>query len=212
MEPALRPVDKTTPSTEVTAKTQGKPSRQEAEAAALTLLRWTGDDTTREGLLDTPKRIVKAYEDLFSGYNEDPKEHLERTFEEVEGYADIVLLKDIEFTSFCEHHVLPFVGKAHIAYYPANAVVGLSKLARVVDIFAKRLQTQEKMTAQIISTIDECLNPKGIAIMVEAQHQCMSMRGIQKQGATTLTNSFTGIFKEDPAEQARFMQLVRQGA
>ncbi|WP_068314246.1 GTP cyclohydrolase I FolE [Polycladidibacter hongkongensis] len=210
MEPVLKPVSDTDQEAKSQAATTSqRPSRAEAEAAAAVLLRWTGDDPAREGLIETPARVVKAYEDLFAGYREDPKEHLERTFEEVEGYKDIVLLRDIVFTSFCEHHILPFVGKAHIAYYPSNAVVGLSKLARVVDIFARRLQTQEKMTAQIIDTIQSTLAPRGVAVMVEAEHQCMSMRGIQKQGVSTLTNSFTGCFAEDAAEQARFMQLVR---
>ncbi|OKL45213.1 GTP cyclohydrolase I FolE [Pseudovibrio exalbescens] len=186
-----------------------RPSREEAEAAARVLLEWAGDNPEREGLVETPKRMVKAFEDLFAGYREDPREHLERTFEEVGGYNDIVLLRDIDFYSFCEHHVLPFKGKAHIAYYPSNKVIGLSKLARVVEIYARRLQTQENLTAEIIGAIDTYLAPRGIAVMLEAEHQCMAMRGIQKAGVSTITNQFTGIFKEDPAEQARFMTLIR---
>lgn len=208
MDAVLRPVTKTDPAATEENKLLNRPTRAEAEAAAKVLLQWIGDNPEREGLLDTPKRLVKAYEDLFAGYNEDPREHLERTFEEVGGYNDVVLLKDISFTSFCEHHVLPFTGKAHIAYYPDNSVVGLSKLARVVEIFARRLQTQEHMTMQIADALEKYLAPRGIAVMLEAEHQCMSMRGIQKQGVSTLTNRFTGVF-EDPAEQVRFMTMVR---
>ncbi|MBT9290441.1 GTP cyclohydrolase I FolE [Prosthecodimorpha staleyi] len=187
----------------------GRPSRAEAEAAVRTLIRWAGDDPEREGLLDTPKRVVKAYEELFSGYRADEAEVLAKVFEEVEGYGDIVLVRDIPFHSHCEHHMVPFVGKAHIAYYPSRGVVGLSKLARVVDVFAKRLQTQETMTAQIANAIDDFLKPRGVAILVEAEHMCMSMRGVQKDGVSTLTTQFTGVFREDPTEQVRFMTLVR---
>ncbi|MTI19365.1 GTP cyclohydrolase I FolE [Rhodobacteraceae bacterium RKSG542] len=208
MDAVLRTIGDSTPQTSLDQQSTQRPTREEAEAAARTLVMWTGDDIEREGLVETPKRMVKAFEDLFSGYREDPREHLERTFEEVGGYDDIVLLRDIAFTSFCEHHVLPFTGKAHIAYYPDGKVVGLSKLARVVDIYAKRLQTQENMTAQVIDTITEVLAPKGVALMIEAEHMCMAMRGIQKTGVSTITNRFTGVFK-DPAEQARFMTLVR---
>ena len=186
-----------------------RPSREEAEAAVRVLLRWAGDDPTREGLLDTPKRVVKAYEELFKGYKQDPAEILATVFEEVEGYDDMVLVKDIPFTSHCEHHMVPFVGKAHIAYFPAEGVVGLSKLARVTDVFARRLQTQETMTAQITDAIDDALKPRGIAVLIEAEHMCMSMRGVQKQGASTITTRFTGVFRDDPAEQARFYQMVR---
>ncbi|MDX5594611.1 GTP cyclohydrolase I FolE [Pseudovibrio sp. SPO723] len=189
-----------------------RPTREEAEKAARVLLEWAGDDPDREGLIETPKRMVKAFDDLFAGYREDPKEHLERTFEEVGGYNDIVLLRDIDFYSFCEHHVLPFKGKAHIAYYPSDRVIGLSKLARVVEIYARRLQTQENLTAEIIGAIEQHLAPRGIAVMLEAEHQCMAMRGIQKSGVSTITNQFTGIFKEDPAEQVRFMTLLRAGS
>ena len=208
MDAVLRPVTKTDPAATEENKLLNRPTRAEAEAAAKVLLQWIGDNPEREGLLDTPKRLVKAYEDLFAGYNEDPREHLERTFEEVGGYSDVVLLKDINFTSFCEHHVLPFIGKAHVAYYPNKSVVGLSKLARVVDIYARRLQTQETMTMQIADALEKYLAPRGIAIMIEAEHQCMSMRGIKKQGVATITNRFTGVF-EDPAEQVRFMTMIR---
>ena len=186
-----------------------KPSRQEAEDAVRTLLRWAGDDPSREGLLETPARVVKAYEELFSGYTQDPKEVLERVFAEVEGYDDLVLVRDIPFFSHCEHHVVPFVGKAHIAYYPTDGVVGLSKLARLVDVFAKRLQTQEALTAQIASTIDQELNPRGVAVLVEAEHMCMSMRGVLKQGASTVTVQFSGVFRDNPSEQAHFYTLLR---
>lgn len=186
-----------------------KPTREEAEAAVRTLIRWAGDDPAREGLLDTPKRVVKAYEQLFRGYTEDEAEVLAKVFEEVEGYGDIVLVREIPFHSHCEHHMVPFVGKAHIAYYPTKGVVGLSKLARLVDVFARRLQTQESMTAQIANAIDDHLKPRGVAVLVEAEHMCMSMRGVQKDGVSTITTQFTGIFREDPAEQVRFMTLLR---
>ncbi len=189
-----------------------RPSREEAEAAVRTLIAWTGDDPEREGLQDTPRRVVKAFEQLYSGYFEDPFSHLERVFEDVGGYHDIVMVRGIPFNSFCEHHMLPFIGQAHIAYYPADGVVGLSKLARVVDIFAKRLQTQEHLTSQIASAIDDTLAPRGIAVMLEAEHQCMTMRGVQKQGVSTITTQFTGIFQDEPAEQAKFMSLVRGGS
>lgn len=186
-----------------------RPSREEAEAAVRTLIRWAGDNPDREGLLETPKRVAKAYEELFSGYAKDPAEILAKTFQEVSGYDDMVLVKDIPFHTHCEHHMVPFVGVAHIAYFPSEGVVGLSKLARVVDAYARRLQTQETMTAQIVGAIDEALKPRGIAVLIEAEHMCMSMRGIQKQGATTVTTQFTGIFRDDPAEQTRFLSMIR---
>lgn len=186
-----------------------RPTREEAEAAVRTLIRWAGDDPAREGLLDTPKRVVKAYEELFRGYRENADTILERVFEDVSGYDDMVVVRDIPFHSHCEHHMVPFVGKAHIGYYPADGVVGLSKLARVVDVFARRLQTQETMTSQIIMAIDEALKPRGVAVIIEAEHMCMSMRGVQKQGSSTLTTQFTGVFRDDPAEQARFLTMVR---
>lgn len=185
-----------------------RPSREEAEAAVRTLIRWIGDNPEREGLIDTPARVVKAYEDLYSGYRLDPAAPLERVFEEVNGYQDMVLLRDVEFYSACEHHMVPFVGKAHVAYYPRNGVVGLSKLARVIDSFARRLQTQENLTAQIFDTIQTTLNPRGIALMIEAEHMCMSMRGVQKKGVSTVTTRFTGVFEEDISKQNRFMKLV----
>lgn len=194
---------------EADASAVQRPTREEAEAAVRTLIRWAGDDPTREGLLDTPKRVAKAYEQLFRGYSESEAEVLSRVFEEVEGYGDMVLVRDIEFHSHCEHHMVPFVGKAHVAYYPTKGVVGLSKLARLVDVFARRLQTQETMTAQIANAMDEHLKPRGIAVLVEAEHMCMSMRGVQKHGASTVTTQFTGVFREDPAEQARFMTMLR---
>ncbi len=186
-----------------------RPSRQEAEAAVLTLLRWTGDDPQREGLLDTPARMVKAYQEMFSGYSEDPEAELGRTFEEVAGYDDMVLIKDIAFHSHCEHHVVPIIGKAHVAYLPDSRVVGLSKIARVVSIFARRLQTQESMTAQIADCIQDVLNPRGVAVMIEAEHMCMAMRGIRLSGSTTLTTRFTGGFVDNPHEQVRFMTMLK---
>jgi GTP cyclohydrolase I len=196
------------PSQGQTVTEQKRPSRQEAEAAVRTLIQWIGDDPSREGLLDTPKRFVKAYEEIYRGYSEDPVEPLKRTFKEVNGYKDMVLLRDVEFFSACEHHMVPFVGKAHIAYYPSDGVVGLSKLARVIDTYARRLQTQETMTAQIIEVIENTLHPRGIALMLEAEHMCMSMRGVQKKGVSTVTTTFTGVFEDDMAKQDRFMTLV----
>ena len=189
--------------------TDGRPSQKEAEEAVRVLLRWAGDDPQREGLLDTPARVAKAYKELFSGYELAAEDVLGRTFEEVGGYDDIVLVKDIPFFSHCEHHMVPIIGKAHVAYLPNGRVLGLSKIARVVEIFGRRLQTQETMTAQIARAIDETLQPRGVAVMIEAEHMCMAMRGVQKQGSTTLTTTFTGVFKSEPAEQARFMTLLR---
>ena len=186
-----------------------RPTREEAEAAVRTLIKWAGDNPDREGLLDTPKRVTKAYEQMFKGYSENPNDYLETVFDEVEGYTDIVVLRNISFHSHCEHHMVPFVGKAHIAYYPKAGVVGLSKFARVVDTFARRLQTQEAMTAQIVSAIEESGATRGVAIMIEAEHMCVSMRGVQKDGVSTVTTLFTGVFKEDPAEQVKFMTLIR---
>lgn len=194
---------------ETKRKVTPRPSRDEAEAAVRTLIAWTGDDPDREGLIDTPKRVVKAFEEFYSGYREEAEDWLSRTFEEVGGYDDIVLVRDIPFYSHCEHHMVPFVGTAHIGYYPSDCVVGLSKLARVVDTYARRLQTQENLTASIIGDIDEHLKPRGVAVMIEAEHQCMSLRGVQKTGASTLTTQFTGVFRDDPAEQVRFISLVR---
>ena len=187
-----------------------RPTQKEAEEAVRTLLLWAGDNPDREGLLDTPERVAKAYKELFSGYGQDAKEVLGRTFEEIAGYEDIVLIQDIPFFSHCEHHMVPIIGKAHVAYLPdGERVVGLSKIARVVDIYAHRLQTQEAMTAQIANAIQESLQPRGVAVMIEAEHMCMSMRGIRKSGSTTTTTTFTGAYKSDVNEQVRFMTLVR---
>ncbi len=186
-----------------------KPSRAEAEEAVRTLIAWAGDDPAREGLLDTPRRVVKAYEELFAGYGENARHALSRVFAEVEGYEDIVLVRDIPFVSHCEHHIAPFFGKAHIGYYPRHGVVGLSKLARIVDTFARRLQTQEALSAQIVSAIDGALNTRGVAVMIEAEHTCMSMRGVKKDGVSTVTTQFTGVFRSQPNEQTRFLTLLR---
>lgn len=186
-----------------------RPSREEAEVAVRTLLRWVGENPGREGLLDTPKRVVKAYEQFFAGYHQDADEILGTVFEEVEGYDDLVLVKDIDFASHCEHHMVPFLGKAHIAYYPNGGVVGLSKLARLVEVYCRRLQTQETMTAQIAEAMMQSLHPFGVAVMIEAEHMCMSIRGVQKNGSSTVTTRFTGRFR-DPAEQVRFLTLVRR--
>jgi len=186
-----------------------RPSREAAEAAVRTLIAWAGDDPSREGLIDTPRRVLSAYDEFYAGYGQDPAEALERTFEDVGAYDDVVLVRDIPFYSHCEHHMVPFVGKAHIAYFPTESVVGLSKLARVLDAYAHRLQTQERLTADVVAAIDEILKPRGVAVMIEAEHQCMTLRGIRKHGASTVTTQFTGIFRDDPAEQQRFMGLVR---
>ncbi len=186
-----------------------RPSQQEAEEAVKVLLRWAGDDPTREGLVDTPKRVAAAYRELFAGYDLAPEEVLGRTFEEMSGFDDIVLVRDIPFFSHCEHHMLPIKGKATVAYLPSGPVLGLSKIARVVEIFGRRLQTQENMTAQIANAIQSSLKPRGVAVMIEAEHMCMEMRGVQKQGSTTLTTTFTGEFKTNATEQARFITLSR---
>ncbi|MCB8822682.1 GTP cyclohydrolase I FolE [Microvirga rosea] len=188
-----------------------RPTREEAEEAVRTLIRWAGDDPDREGLLDTPKRVTKAFKEFYAGYKDDPRDVLNKVFAEVEGYDDIVLVRDIPFYSHCEHHMVPFFGMVHIGYYPAKGVVGLSKLARLVEVYARRLQTQETMTAQIALALQDCLDPRGVAVMIEAEHMCMSMRGVQKAGALTLTTQFMGAFKDDPAEQVRFLTLLRQG-
>jgi len=185
-----------------------RPTREEAEEAVRTLIAWAGDDPAREGLLDTPRRVTKAYGEFFAGYEQDPKEILSKTFKEVGGYDDIVLVKDIPFSSHCEHHMVPFIGKAHIAYLPHDGVVGISKLARLVEVFSKRLQVQENLTAQIIDAINEHLNPRGAAVMLEAEHMCMSIRGVHAHGAQTVTQRFTGVFAEEKAEQDRFFQMI----
>jgi len=191
------------------AQVEVRPSREEAEAAVRTLLAWAGDDPGREGLIDTPRRVVEAYEELFAGYQGDPNETLARVFDDVEGYADMVVVRDIPFVSHCEHHIAPFFGKAHIGYYPRGGAVGLSKLARVVEMFARRLQTQESMTAQIANAIERGLKPRGVAVMLEAEHTCMSMRGVKKAGVSTATTQFTGVFRNDREEQRRFYDLLR---
>lgn len=185
-----------------------RPSREEAEAAVRTLIAWAGDDPMREGLLDTPKRVAKAYREFYSGYGEDPAEVLDTTFKEVGGYHDIVLVKDIPFSSHCEHHMVPFFGRAHVAYLPSDGVVGLSKLARLVEIYARRLQVQENMTQQIIDAINEQLDPHGAAVMIEAEHMCMSMRGVRAHGAETATLRFTGRFAEERELQDRFFAMI----
>ncbi|WP_127523313.1 GTP cyclohydrolase I FolE [Mesorhizobium sp. Z1-4] len=206
---AKKPAD----STFTTAKTDlDRPSQSQVENAVRTLLRWIGEDEEREGLKDTPARVAKAYREMFAGYAKDPAEELGRTFEEVAGYDDMVLVKDIAFHSHCEHHMVPIIGKAHVAYLPDGKVVGLSKIARVVDIFAQRLQTQEALTAQIAGVIQDVLNPRGVAVMIEAEHMCMAMRGIRKQGSTTLTSTFTGAFRDHPEEQVRFISMIRAGS
>lgn len=187
-----------------------KPTREEAEAAVRTMLAWTGDNPDREGLVETPKRVVRAYEQFFAGYEMDPKEVLSKVFEEVEGYDEMVIVKDIRVESHCEHHIVPILGKAHVGYLPNKRIVGISKLARVVDIFGKRLQTQEVMTAQIANVINEVLEPKGVAVVMNAKHQCMTTRGINKPNVSTVTTKFSGLFSEDPELRNRFMQLIKE--
>lgn len=186
-----------------------RPSREEAENAVRTLIRWAGDNPEREGLMDTPGRVVRSYEEFFAGYRENAAEMLSRTFEEVEGYSDLVLLRDIRIESYCEHHIVPIIGKAHIAYLPDRRVVGISKLARVIDIFSKRMQTQETMTAQIADTIQTVLQPRGVALLVDAAHQCMTTRGVHKSDVSMVTTRFTGVFDEDEALRNRFLAQVR---
>ena len=185
-----------------------KPSREEAEKAVRVLLEWTGDNPDREGLIETPKRVVKAYEQFFEGYNQDPEEVLTKTFEEVEGYDEMVIVKDIRLESHCEHHMVPILGVAHVGYIPNKRVVWISKLARIVDIFGKRLQTQETMTSQIASTIEKVLNPKGVAVVIDANHQCMSTRGVHKTTSSTVTSSMKGIFKENPVTRNEFLSFI----
>ena len=186
-----------------------KPSREEAMKAVTTLIKWAGDDPQREGLVETPKRVVKAYEEFFAGYEQNPEEILQKTFKEVEGYDEMVLVKDIAVESHCEHHIVPILGKAHVAYIPNNRVVGISKLARIVDVFGKRLQTQETMTQQIANTIENVLKPKGVAVVIDASHQCMSTRGIHKTESSTVTSSMRGIFKENPTTRNEFLNFIR---
>jgi GTP cyclohydrolase I len=182
-----------------------KPSRNEAEAAVRTLLRWAGDEPDRQGLVGTPARVVRAYEEWFSGYTQDPREYLSRTFDEVAGYDEIVALRDIPFESHCEHHLAPIIGKAHIAYLPRRRVVGISKLARLVDVYAKRLQIQEKMTAEIANCLDKVLRPHGVAVVIEATHQCMTTRGVHKSGVSMLTSRMIGAFRRQPETREEFL-------
>jgi GTP cyclohydrolase I len=186
-----------------------RPSREQAESAVRTLLRWAGDDPNREGLRDTPARVARAYDDWFSGYADDPVTFLQRTFEEVEGYDEMVVLRDIRFESHCEHHLAPIIGRAHVGYLPARKVVGISKLARVVDAYARRLQVQEKMNAQIANCIQHVLEPKGVAVVIEAAHQCMTTRGVHKPGVTMVTSTMIGAFSEDSRTRREFLAMIR---
>ncbi|MBF0333291.1 MAG: GTP cyclohydrolase I FolE [Alphaproteobacteria bacterium] len=185
-----------------------RPDRAEAEAAVRTLIRWAGDDPEREGLVDTPARVVRAYEEFFSGYDQDPAEMLRRTFEETDGYDEMVLLRDIRLESHCEHHMVAIIGKVHVAYLPDRRVVGISKLARIVEVYGRRLQIQEKLTAQIANTLDEVLAPKGVAVVIEAAHQCMTTRGVHKPGVTMVTSRMLGAFRDDPATRRELMSLI----
>jgi GTP cyclohydrolase I len=187
-----------------------RPSREAAEAAVRTLIAWAGDDPTRPGLADTPRRVVNAYGEFYSGYGQDANATLDRTFEDFGSYDDMVVVRDIPFYSHCEHHMVAFVGKVHIAYYPSERVVGLSKLARIVEVFAHRLQSQERLTAEIVAAVDEALKPRGVAVLIQAEHQCMTLRGAQAHGADTVTTQFTGAFRDDPQEQMRFLTLVNR--
>ncbi|MEM7433211.1 MAG: GTP cyclohydrolase I FolE [Pseudomonadota bacterium] len=185
-----------------------RPSRKKAEEAVKTLLLWAGEDPSREGLLDTPSRVARAYEDWFSGYNDDPVKFLKRTFKEVEGYDEMIVLRDISFESHCEHHMAPIIGTAHVGYLPDNKVVGISKLARVVEAFARRFQVQEKMTAQIAKCIEDVLKPKGVGVVVEASHQCMTTRGIHKTGVSMVTSRMAGNFRTDARTRAEFLRMI----
>ena len=187
---------------------KNKPTRAEAEAAIRTLIQWAGDDPDREGLIDTPSRVVRSYEEFYQGYTADPRALLERTFEEVEGYDEIVFLRDIRFESHCEHHMAPIIGRAHVAYLPHQRVVGISKLARLIDVYAKRLQIQEKMTSQIANTINEILQPKGTAVVIEASHQCMTTRGVHKAGVSMVTSTMLGEFREEASTRREFLAMI----
>jgi GTP cyclohydrolase I len=188
-----------------------QPTREQAEDAVRILLRWAGDDPAREGLLDTPSRVVKAYGDWFSGYANDPRDYLKRTFEEVAGYDELIVLRDIEFESHCEHHMAPIIGKAHVGYLPDGKVVGISKLARVVETYARRFQVQEKMTAQIATAIQDVLQPRGVGVVVEATHECMTTRGIHKRGVSMVTSKMLGCFRDDARTRAEFLQFIDVG-
>jgi GTP cyclohydrolase I len=190
------------------AKTEGKVTRASAEAAVRTLLLWAGEDPNREGLRDTPKRVVDAYRDWFSGYSNDPRDYLRRTFEEVEGYDEMIVLRDIAFESYCEHHMAPIIGRAHVGYLPTQRVVGISKLARVVDGFARRFQVQEKLTAQIASCIDDVLKPRGVGVVIDAVHQCMTTRGVHKLGVSMVTSRMVGAFRADASTRSEFLRFI----
>ncbi len=192
----------------IPASQDNRPSRQDAEEAVRTLLRWAGDDPSREGLRDTPARVARAYEEWFGGYAQDPQDYLSRTFEEVEGYDEMVVLRDIPFESHCEHHLAAIIGRAHVGYLPSKRVVGISKLARVVETYAKRLQVQEKMTAQVASAIQDVLQPKGVAVVIEAAHQCMTTRGVHKKGVTMVTSTMLGAFRDDEKTRREFLAVI----
>ena len=194
--------------TEPLAETKKKPTREEAEGAVRTLIQWSGENPDRDGLLGTPDRVVRAYEEFFAGYNEDPQSLLAKTFENISGYDELIVLKDIRLESHCEHHIVPIIGKAHIGYLPNERVVGLSKIARVVEVFSKRLQTQERLTVQIANTLMESLDAKGVAVTIDSTHQCMTMRGIKKEQATTVTNFYLGQFKDDLSYQNRYLRFI----
>jgi GTP cyclohydrolase I len=185
-----------------------RPSRDEAENAVRTLIAWAGDDPKREGLIDTPGRVVDAYGEWFKGYGEDPREYLSRTFDDVKGYDDIVMLRDIDVESHCEHHMAPFLGKAFVAYMPLDNVVGISKIARVVEIYAKRLQTQETMTSQILNSIQDVLKPQGVAVLIDAKHECMTTRGVHHPHVSTITTQFSGVFRSDKELRERFLRMA----
>jgi GTP cyclohydrolase I len=195
----------------VSSAPNDKPSREQAEDAVRVLLRWAGEDPAREGLLDTPSRVVKAYGDWFSGYKDDPRDYLQRTFEEVAGYDELIVLRDIEFESHCEHHMAPIIGKAHVGYLPDGKVVGISKLARVVETYARRFQVQEKMTAEIATAIQDVLNPRGVGVVVEAAHECMTTRGIHKRDVSMVTSKMLGSFRDDARTRAEFLQFIDVG-
>jgi GTP cyclohydrolase I len=193
----------------IVAATEGtRPSRAEAESAVRTLIRWAGDDPNREGLRETPARVIRSYEEFFAGYGEDPKEMLSRTFEETDGYDEMVLLRDIRLESYCEHHILPIIGKAHVAYMPSNRVVGISKLARVVEVYARRLQIQEKLTVQVASCIQEVLHPRGVAVVIDATHECMTTRGVHKSGVSMVTSHMLGVFRDDATTRRELLSLI----
>jgi GTP cyclohydrolase I len=210
MSPATLQLAKALPPDSVSTA-ERRPDRAAAEAAVRTLISYAGDDPLREGLQDTPKRVVRAFDEFFSGYLADPVELLERTFEEIDGYDEMVLLRDIPFASHCEHHMVPFIGKAHIAYLPHRRVVGISKLARVLEVYAKRLQIQEKLTAQVANTIQRVLEPRGVAVAIESQHQCMTMRGVNKPGVAMSTTTMLGAFRDDARTRQEFLTMIRAG-